>query len=505
MKNLLLCLAVAGLVLITSCGKDDGPAPLPPVPAITFPDGNTVNVERGASVDVAINLSADGGIRSLTANGEDFTFTTGDDNTTGTATYTFQAAADEAFGDQTVTFAITDERDQVENATLTITVVGSTIEVSDHITADVTWESENIYILTDSIIVKGATLTIEAGTTIYGRENNPELPNGDDNKFATGLQINDDAALIAEGTADAPIVFTSENVLDGTAEAGDWEGLKFSGNRMSDQGSVRYVRIEYGGGSVDGGDASAFRLNEVTKETDFEYIQVFNPLQRGIRADDSAHVNIRYLIVTNANNHASIAVRGKAQIYGQYVIGNGPNAEHIQRMVRVDQDDSKIFMANFTLLGSGEPGGGSLDGMRIHNSPNTYQFYSGIVAEFPDDGIRAQGYSVGSDSIANTYVFKIGGTGETDGIPDGMGGFSSALRDGAVNFVDLYGNQWSQSTTLVAGIGIDDFVPDAAVAPTFTVDLTAINSFFENSGFVGAVGSTDWTLGWSLNTDGSAR
>ena len=54
-----------------------------------------------------------------------------------------------------------------------------------------------------------------------------------------------------------------------------------------------------------------------------------------------------------------------------------------------------------------------------------------------------------------------------------------------------------------AGIGVNDFVPDAAIMSTF--DPTTLGGTFSAGSYVGAVGTTDWTLGWTLNADGSER
>jgi hypothetical protein len=78
----------------------------------------------------------------------------------------------------------------------------STIILRENITSDATWTSDKIYILGGRITVEaGATLTIEAGTVIKA-----EAGTGAN---ATALLVARDATLLAEGNADAPIIFTS--------------------------------------------------------------------------------------------------------------------------------------------------------------------------------------------------------------------------------------------------------------------------------------------------------
>lgn len=74
--------------------------------------------------------------------------------------------------------------------------------VTDNISADETWTADNVYQLAGRItVLDGATLTIEPGTIIKG-----EAGTGAN---ATALLIARGGKLMAEGTADAPIIFTS--------------------------------------------------------------------------------------------------------------------------------------------------------------------------------------------------------------------------------------------------------------------------------------------------------
>ena len=80
----------------------------------------------------------------------------------------------------------------------TITVDGRTVvALEGDITEDRTLSSDYDYLLSGPVFVKdGATLTIQPGVTIYGEQ----VDNGT-------LIIDQGAKIIAEGTADAPIVY----------------------------------------------------------------------------------------------------------------------------------------------------------------------------------------------------------------------------------------------------------------------------------------------------------
>ena len=82
-------------------------------------------------------------------------------------------------------------------------------------------------------VTSGAILTIEPGTKIVGELNK----NG-------ALVITRSAKIIADGTADKPIIFTSEA---GTPARGDWAGVVILGNapnNSSFNGLMALVKIE---------------------------------------------------------------------------------------------------------------------------------------------------------------------------------------------------------------------------------------------------------------------
>ena len=81
--------------------------------------------------------------------------------------------------------------------------------------------ADNIYILRGGVFIgddeNPYTLAIEPGTVIYGETSTDGM-----------LAIRRNSQIIAEGTADAPIVFTSSKE-PGTRARGDWGGLIING------------------------------------------------------------------------------------------------------------------------------------------------------------------------------------------------------------------------------------------------------------------------------------
>ena len=183
------------------------------------------------------------------------------------------------------------------------TVYGApTVTVATNITANTTWTSNNVYLLSGPIYVtNNAVLTIQAGTVIRG------------NAAAAGsaLIVTKGAKLIAAGTAAAPIVFTS-SAAPGSRQIGDWggivllgkaannlpanaaagtpagigniEGLPVSANSEygggatpddnDNSGVLKYVRLEFGGYAYQiDKEINGFTFGSVGAGTEIDYLQ----------------------------------------------------------------------------------------------------------------------------------------------------------------------------------------------------------------------------------------
>ncbi|MEM7143683.1 MAG: hypothetical protein AAF591_01020 [Verrucomicrobiota bacterium] len=84
------------------------------------------------------------------------------------------------------------------------------VEQNDNITQDTRWTRDNVYILRDVIyVVPPAVLTIEPGTVIRGVDDLSGLDETPGDQQPGALIVARGAKLIANGTADQPIYFTS--------------------------------------------------------------------------------------------------------------------------------------------------------------------------------------------------------------------------------------------------------------------------------------------------------
>ncbi len=192
----------------------------------------------------------------------------------------------------------------------------ATIVISGFITSDATWSSDNFYEIAGKVVVdNGATLTIEPGTIIKGREGTGSL--------AAALIIARGSKIEACGTADEPIIFTSvlDNIEIGqkvgtnlsetnvelwgglimlgnapiSASNGDTEtqiegipgdetyGLYGGNDEMDNSGSLCYVSVRHGGALIgDGNEINGITLGGVGAGTTINNIEVVANLDDGV-------------------------------------------------------------------------------------------------------------------------------------------------------------------------------------------------------------------------------
>jgi hypothetical protein len=202
--------------------------------------------------------------------------------------------------------------------TITVSAVASKqlVQVQQgSITTDTHWTADKIYVLNGFVRVgqddKGsdvtpsikatATLTIDAGTVIYGKPATADLPPG-------GLIVQRGSKIIANGTKALPIVFTSAKDPQ-SRKPGDWSGVVLCGksannvkgsgaagtdgvaeleggygafhgggaNPVADDnsGSLQYVRIEFAGYPINPNqEINGLTFGSVGSGTTINYVQV---------------------------------------------------------------------------------------------------------------------------------------------------------------------------------------------------------------------------------------
>ena len=193
---------------------------------------------------------------------------------------------------------------------------GKNVTKAGLITKNEKWYSDSVYYLGGKVVVsEGVTLTIEPGTIIKGKQGSGSL--------ASALIIAQGGKLNAEGTAEKPIIFTSEldDIKTGelvgsnlqktdnqkwggivvlgkapiSAATGDTkaqiEGIPAGetygvyGGDISDDNSgiIKYVSIRHGGALIGAGnEINALTLGGVGSSTTIENIEVYATLDDGV-------------------------------------------------------------------------------------------------------------------------------------------------------------------------------------------------------------------------------
>ena len=214
------------------------------------------------------------------------------------------------------------------------------VVVNENITTNTTWTSDKIYELGGRITVaNGATLTIEPGTIIKGQAGTG--PN------ATALLVARGSKLIAEGTPNKPIIFTSvadeinpddievgvfsspnldptvnglwggiiilgyapisasttESQIEGIPTS-DQNGLYGGNNSNDNSGILRYVSIRHGGANIgSGNEINGLTLGGVGTATVIDNVEVVSNQDDGIEFFGGT-VNATNIVVWNVGDDA---------------------------------------------------------------------------------------------------------------------------------------------------------------------------------------------------------
>jgi hypothetical protein len=261
-------------------------------------------------------------------------------------------------------------------ATMLVAGAASAAEVlvSQNISTSTTWTADNTYNLQTQIyVLPGATLTIQPGTVIASTTN-----------LGGSLAICRGARIVANGTNDLPIIFTSKadvatwtagNPKTGTARVAmnEWgnltvmgrayvgkygngapstntaapsaanfaqmEGLTGSsstdpnviyggGDDLDSSGTFSYVSLRYGGKVIGlGNELNGLSLGGIGKETVIDHIEIYNNVDDGIEIWGGT-VNVQYFSIWNIGDDSldiDQGWRGKAQ-FGLIVQGYSGNA-----------------------------------------------------------------------------------------------------------------------------------------------------------------------------------
>ncbi|MFR9620520.1 MAG: hypothetical protein SNH63_04770 [Rikenellaceae bacterium] len=371
-----------------------------------------------------------------------------------------------------------------------VTVGGTTEVLYGSLSENKTLAANTTYELSGAYTVEsGATLTIEEGVQIIAQ----------DDSTVDYILIEQGAKIDARGTASNPIVMTSE-----LKEHGAWGGFHICGyakincgsgaegtitakseignstyggdNDADNSGTLSYIRIEYAGYAFsEDSEANGFSFYGVGSGTTLEYLQAYKGGDDGFEWFGGC-VDAKYLIATDNNDDSfdwTYGYRGKIQ----YAIAE--QGEGCDCLIEADSNSestyntvvSHVALSNVTFTGVDKSSSSSDSFVKVRVG-SEIEFYNAILKG------------------AKNYAFHISGDRTHE-----------SITSGSSKFAGIYADNTTASFTTAAfysdlgsdlGISFAGTTSAAASATPVSVDG------FEATDFVGAVGSVDWTSGWSL-------
>jgi hypothetical protein len=541
--------AVLLAVSLAACGDDDttDPPATPPAPtglaAVVSDEGTTIEVswnEVTGATGYSLERAEGSPAGTYAAVGGTLTETTySDADILVDAAYSYRVAA------------VNDAGAGGFSNVASVNTVGEAVDtLTGSIAADRTLFADTLYVLQGFVkVASGATLTIEPGTTIVG---DPETA-------GSSLWILRGAQIDAQGTADAPIVFTSGNP-EGSRAPGDWGGILIIGNGIinrsgtvltegpqgstetysggtdnaDNSGTLRYVRIEFAGFDVSNGagqELNSLSLYAVGSGTTLEYVQSLSGLDDSFEWWGGA-VDGRYLVsYESGDDHFdwSEGFRGRNQFVialqtarldpapGAGVLstdpqgfeGDGCNGTGCDLGFASEPFSVPVF-ANFTLVGPGTattPTSSGDNGMVLRRGTGGY-LTNGIVARWQAQGLSVRDpetdalMTADSLNLSNILLAENG----TNYDEDGGDNFGVVGAFAASNHVEDAGMAASLFTSLeTASL---DWTPPGGSAATTGGGTVVIpghytSAYFggtlENTTYFGAAdpAGTKWWEGWT--------
>ncbi len=316
------------------------------------------------------------------------------------------------------------------------------IQKSGLITSNETWTANNIYVLNQKVIVDdGVTLTIEAGTIIKGALGQRSL--------AAALIIARGAKIMAMGTAENPIVFTSveDNIqvgqkagtnlneqnqglwggvlilgrapgsFRGNVEEVQIEGIPadedyglYGGNDPDDNSGVfQYVSIRHGGADISSGnEINGLTLGAVGRGTTINNVEVVANVDDGVEYF-GGNVNTESMLVWAQGDDGLDIDQAYSGTISNSVVILGNNSDHAMEIDGPEGDlNGEFTLNNITLIGNADTQNGEYADYRSRamgasNGVYAYGFPDGKDVELDNNQV-AQNYLDGILSYSDWEV-----------------------------------------------------------------------------------------------------
>lgn len=430
---------------------------------------------------------------------------------------------------------------------------GTRFDVRGVISTNTTWKKDFEYRIRGYVyVINGATLTIEAGTKIFSNKDSAGVLviTPDAKIIADGTSANPIVFSSAEATPKpgdfGGLVIAGNAKVNGNhavIEGGiDVKYASFGGNNDADNsGILRYVRVEYAGKAVNPGDeVNGISLYGVGNGTVIDYVQISRGYDDALEIFGGT-VNIKHVVLySNADDDFDFddGYRGFIQ-FGisfrdpAYTDPKGTSGD-VSNNIEVDNvNPSNGFalfkapitspvMSNITLVGPNSAAGAngtSADygwGMRWRRG-SQFVFANSVSIGSSREAFRVQedstiSYFLNAKSLLHkcyihdqglkfASVDKISTSTPPYTIPnfptyDLTTIKSKYAASGTTEVSDIstlmLTNPFNLAAPNVIPMSGSPLLSGADFTPTKLTD-----SFFEKVNFIGAIGTTDWTAGWT--------
>ncbi|UCS94887.1 hypothetical protein KZP23_07710 [Echinicola marina] len=272
--------------------------------------------------------------------------------------------------------------------------------ISSNITQDMTWKTGEVYTLAGRIVVEAdVTLTIEPGVIVKGQAGS--------GSNATALIIARNADIMAEGTAEQPIIFTSvaDEIQPGEIASpnldpdidGLWGGLIILGNAKAslagdvtetqiegippsdtnglyggsddddNSGVLKYVSIRHGGANIgEGNEINGLTLGAVGTATKIENIEVISNQDDGIEWFGGT-VSVKNVVFWNVKDDAVDADQAWNGTLDNFIVAHSEDTG--DNCFELDGPEGSYVEGNYTLTNGTVIAGGSAK--LVDNDDNT--------------------------------------------------------------------------------------------------------------------------------------
>jgi hypothetical protein len=512
---LVLGLAVFGAV---GCSDDDPTDPIDEVPPA--PTNVSVTESEGALV-VSWNASANADSyivqRRVVQAGSSFANLAQD--VTGTSHADDSAEEGVTYDYRVIAVGVGGQSNPSDPATgmigLRVADLQGLIEDERVLSADTVYTIRGLLIVDD-----GGVLRIPAGTLLKG--SSAVQP-------TSAVIVRQGGRIFSEGTADDPVVFTSDKA-DGQRAKGDWGGVVINGRSQcnfpagecvgegnsgpyggnvldDDSGRIVYTRIEFAGFEVSlGNELNALTLNGVGSGTEIHHVQVHYGSDDGIELFGGT-VDLKYVLATGIDDDSfdySTGWAGRGQFW---IAQQEPNGADNGFEVDGNENDSNAtpytnpLLYNVSLIGKGADGAGGTAGEStcgmLHRLGTAGRLHNVIVTGFGTCGVDIDNAEtvarMNADLfwIQNSIVFSNASDFATD--DDGID------EEAIVMQADWNNRSVDPGLTAPFNRTEPDFRPAAGSAATEGAATPPNDDFFEAADFLGGVGpgATEWYRGWT--------